>query len=547
MDRNDLAWTAFRAALLAPLLTGEITSQERGSYFRKLAAQTHILPDGKPGTISVRTLRRWYQQLRTCGIDGLAPKRRSDRGQAQRNNRLKVQRAIELKRQGPHRSDQVINTILRSELGSGLAASTLYRHLALHGATRKRLGAQHKKVRCHWTRDTPNALWMGDFSHGPIVLWDGHARQTHLSAWIDMHSRYVVDARFYFRENLDILVDSLLRAWAKCGAPLELYADNGKIYHANALTTACAKLAIRKLHRPPREPEPGGLVERFFQTVQTQFLSEVALCQTLSFTQLNQAFSAWLATGYHQHVHSSTGHTPQERYHVSGRSIRQVDVTQVESYFYRHETRTVDPTYSDVAIDTRLYRVDPRLRSMKVKVQFNPFRCDPEQPDEVTLFDLQDVYLGVAPRYERERGAHDPVPAPAKAKLLLDSPYINCLVDEHQRQLSRRTQAGINYQSAMQHDVLSLPGLCQHISRCLGRSGLSGLEVAEHRAIEAFYQKHPQVRSWHVPRAAEQAAGGGLPQLLWALQTLLTQASGSAPPPPAPVASQSTKVVRETL
>jgi len=329
MDRNDLAWTAFRASLLAPLLTGEITSRERGNYFRKLAGQTHIMPDGKSGTISLRTLRRWYQQLRTAGIDGLAPKRRCDRGQAHRDNRAKIQRAIELKREGPNRSDQVINHILRNEFGGGLASSTLYRHLGIHGATRKRLGWQKEKVRCQWTRDTPDALWMGDFSHGPIVLCDGHPRQTHLSAWIDMHSRYVVEARFYFRENLDILIDSLLRAWAKHGAPRELYADNGKVYHSNGLTLACAKLAIKKLHRPPREPEPGGLVERFFQTVQTQFTSEVLICQTLSFTQLNQAFSAWLATGYHQQVHSSTGHTPDKRYHVSGRSIRHVDVTQV--------------------------------------------------------------------------------------------------------------------------------------------------------------------------------------------------------------------------
>jgi len=533
MDRNDLAWTAFRASLLAPLLTGEITSRERGSYFRKLAGQTHIMPDGKSGTLSVRTLRRWYQQLRTAGIDGLRPKRRSDRGQAQRDQRAKIERSLELKRQGPNRSDQVINQILRSEFGSGLASSTLYRHLAMHGATRKRLGVQKEKVRCQWTRDTPGALWMGDFSHGPIVLCDGQPKQTHLSAWIDMHSRYVVEARFYFRENLDILIDSLLRAWAKHGAPQELYADNGKVYHSNGLTLACAKLAIRKLHRPPREPQPGGLVERFFQTVQSQFLSEVLICQTLSFTQLNQAFSAWLASGYHQQVHSATGRTPAACYHVSDRSLRHVDVTQVESYFYRQETRTVDPTFSDVSLDRRLYRVDPRLRGMQVRVQFNPFRSDPQQPDEVTLYDLQDVYLGVAQRYERERGAHGHAPAPAQPKPLLESPYIKSLLAEHQRQLSAACQAGINYQSAMQHDVLSLTQLCQHIARHLGRAGLSGLDEDEHQAIEAFYQKHPQVRSWHVPRAAQQAAGGGLPQLLWALQKLLSNQAGPGQASPA--------------
>ena len=520
MDRNDLAWTAFRASLLAPLLTGEITSRDRGSYFRKLSQQTHVMPDGRSGTISMRTLRRWHQHLRASGIDGLTPKRRNDRGQAQRDNRAKVQRAIELKREGPWRSDEVINRVLQSEFGSRLASSTLYRHLAIHGATRKRLGVVREKVRCQWTRDAVNDLWMGDFSHGPTVLVDGVPKQTHLSAWIDMHSRYVVEARFYLKENLDILIDSLLRAWFKHGAPRELYTDNGKVYHSHGLTLACAKLAIVKLHRPPREPEPGGLVERFFQTVQTQFIREVDLCQRLTFDELNQAFTAWLSSGYHQQVHSSTGHSPDALYHASGRIIRAVDVTAVEAYFFRKEVRRVDPTYSDVSIDTRLYKVDPRLRGLKVQVLINPFAGDPEHPDEVKLLDLQDKYLGVGQRYQRQRGAHPPI-EPTQQQPLAQSPYIKCLLEDHQRQLKDACQAGINYQSAMQHDHVSLAVLCSQLSRALGRSGVSALHPQELQAIEEFYQKHPQIRSWHVLRATEQVAGSGLPELLLAIGKLL--------------------------
>ena len=66
---------------------------------------------------------------------------------------------------------------------------------------------------------------------GRLRTWAaGHPGQeavkTHLSAWIDCHSRYVVEARYYIRENLDILIDSLLRAWGKQGASRELYVDN---------------------------------------------------------------------------------------------------------------------------------------------------------------------------------------------------------------------------------------------------------------------------------------------------------------------------------
>lgn len=111
--------------------------------------------------------------------------------------------------------------------------------------------------------------------------------------------------RYYPYENTDTLIDSLLRAWTVHGSSTEIYVDNGKVYHSKALTVACAQLQIRKLHRPPREPQPGGLIERFFQTVQSQFESEVRACRTITLTELNEHFSNWLKVDYHQTAHSS--------------------------------------------------------------------------------------------------------------------------------------------------------------------------------------------------------------------------------------------------
>jgi len=91
-------------------------------------------------------------------------------------------------------------------------------------------------------------------------------------------------ARYYVRENLDILVDSLLRAWGNHGASRELYVDNAKIYHAKALQLACTQLNIQLLHRPPRDPPAGGLIERFFQTCQGQLEAEVAPERSLRLT-----------------------------------------------------------------------------------------------------------------------------------------------------------------------------------------------------------------------------------------------------------------------
>ncbi|MBE7545557.1 MAG: DDE-type integrase/transposase/recombinase [Planctomycetia bacterium] len=65
------------------------------------------------------------------------------------------------------------------------------------------------------------------------------------------------------------------QAWTIHGSPKELSLDNAKVHHSDAMRSACYNLGIKLIHRPPRDPAPGGLVERFFGTSQTQFESEV--------------------------------------------------------------------------------------------------------------------------------------------------------------------------------------------------------------------------------------------------------------------------------
>ena len=206
-----------------------------------------------------------------------------------------------------------INQFLQAEFHATIPKSTLYRHLKRAGATRLKLGVSRQKVRRRWTRDFSNALWLGDFEDGPCVLEGDQAVTTHLSALIDCHSRYVPEARYYLRENLDILEDSLLRAWSVHGASHELYLDNAKIYHAHALKAACCALNIRLIHRGVGNAPPGGLIERFFETAQGQLEGEVRAGEILTLDRLNRALAAWLEVTYHQQIHSETGQTPLQR------------------------------------------------------------------------------------------------------------------------------------------------------------------------------------------------------------------------------------------
>jgi transposase InsO family protein len=523
MDRNDQAWAVFRCSLLKPVLLGEIPASERGAYFRKLSQQEHLLPNGTRKKISARTLRRWWKQLREGGVEAMFRQQRTDRGQPHRKQKQSeiLARAVELKREQPRRSAHVINQILRQEFGRDVPASTLYRHLRRAGATRLKLGVSEQKIRCRWSRDHSNALWVGDFEHGPAVMHREQAVKTHLSAWIDCHSRYIVEARYYVRENLDILIDSLLRAWGHHGASGELYVDNAKIYHASALKLACAKLNIRLLHRPARDPAPGGLIERFFQTLQGQLEAEVEAAGLLTLAELNQALQAWLRTAYHNRIHSQTRQTPGARYEAGRTVRREVDLSAVEQFFHRRVTRIVDRDHCDVTVDGKHFAVDASLRGDRLIVQLDPFGRD-DDLQEVELYSENGIYLGVGRRYLRQRGYHAQPPARPTTEPI-EPHYLKALAADEEAELQQQRAAGIDYQSAQQRNLWSFQSWARQFARLLGRDGISSFNVSELDALRAFHAKHDRVNETVLRKAFARAEARTIPQVLLQLQLLLYQ------------------------
>jgi transposase InsO family protein len=527
MGRNEQDWAVFWCSLLSPVLLGEIPERRRERYFQSLSQEERLLPSGRRGHVSVRTLRRQWQRLKTGGVSGLYRRRRNDRGRPRDKHARLLARAAELKREQPYRSAEVINRILRKEFGRELPRSTIYHHLKREGATRRKLGIGSEQVRCRWTREQPGVLWVGDFEHGPLVMHQGRAVKTHLSAWIDCHSRYVVEARYYVREDLNILIDSLLRAWGQHGASRELYVDNAKIYHAKSLQLACTQLNIKLLHRPPRDPAPGGLIERLFQTLQSQMEAEVRASQMLSLDDLNRALSAWLAVDYHQRVHSETKQTPNERYHVSSRLSRTVDLQTVLSFFHRREQRVVDIDHWDVRVDSMFFAVDPKFRGDRVIVQYDPY----SSRQEVLLYSLEDRYLGRGKRYERERGTHPyDRPTSGQPATKQDTPpeapitphYLDALRDEHQQQQARQRADGLDYHSAQQRNVWPLAQFAAHLARLLGRKGgASGLAAQEMETLAAFHTRHDRLTKTLLQEAFERADSTSIPRILFYLQTLL--------------------------
>jgi transposase InsO family protein len=516
LDKEQEKWAIFWCDLLKPLIFGEIDEQATNRFLKTLAQEPTRFPDGSIKKPSLSTLRRKLNHYRQGGFDGLERQPRRDRGTPRGVGPEVIATAIELKKEQPYRSPGAINRFLQSMYATTVPRATLYRHLKAAGATRIKLGVAKLKVRKRWSRDHTHDLWVGDFEEGPYVIEKNDVVPTCLSAFIDCHSRYVVEARYYFRQNLDVLIDSLIRAWSNHGATLQLYLDNAKVYHANGLKAACYRLNTLLLHRPPRDPAPGGLIERFFQSAQNQFEAEVRAGELLTLEQLNRALSAWLSVSYHKDTHSETGQSPEERYQQGLTIIRQVDMSRVIESFMQAIRRTVNRTFSDVQVNTRFYRVDPKLRGDRVQVRFDPFSTW----DKVQIHSLNGQYLGTGLLHQRQSGlptAPDPLRGKPKHS------YTDLLIQQHKQELAAKT-AGIDYRKVTSRPRWPFHQFANTVAQLLGlKAGLTALSPGDLEMLKKVYNQSASIDRHMIKQAFENARQPSVPYIVAELKQLIAK------------------------
>jgi hypothetical protein len=216
--------------------------------------------------------------------------------------------------------------------------------------------------------------------HGPtLVRKPGEKLSTRLIAVIDDASRLVPYAEYRATEQEEDLWIVLMEAMERRGLPRKLYTDNGKIFTSTRTQATCARLGVRLLHAKPYAAWSKGKVERWFQTVQSQFESRLSQDPVREIAELNRRFWHWLESEYHQREHTALGKSPQTRFLEGKDTIRLLDREKLESCFWQEETRRVR---RDATVGWRgqCWEAPVFLRGMKVTLRYNPLKeQDPVQ------------------------------------------------------------------------------------------------------------------------------------------------------------------------
>ena len=514
MENSNEKWALFWCNLLHDLIFGHVESGEEGRYLRELSETEHLLPNGKTKKISYSTLRRKLKRFREGGIESLYRKSRNDRGKIRVVEEEIIQKAIELKKDQPHRSEEAINRFLEQHFGKTIARSTLYDHLRHAGATKVKLGISKNKVRKRWTRDNSNDLWMLDFEHGPYVMEDNGAKQTYLSLCIDCHSRFVVHGKYYLQQNAQVVIDTLLCAWSTYGLCNQIYLDNAQAYRCKLLQKACYGLKVEILHRPVRDPATGGLVERVFSTIQTQFEQEVRAGKILTLQQLNQSLTAYLNVAYHDRVHSETKQSPKERYEHGLKSIRRVDINKLNNYFLNCEHRTVHRTFSDVQLHGLFFQVHPKFRGDKVEVRYS----QTTDLQEILVYSLKGEYLGKGIIHQRSKTIESPQNQPGPAK----HDYLALLQNQHNQQIKERA-SGIDYAKAQQKSW-GFTDFLYSLASLMGRKGnTSAFNTREFELLYNIFQNFPRLNENKLITAFAKADPKNIANIDYQLQILFSK------------------------
>jgi transposase InsO family protein len=204
--------------------------------------------------------------------------------------------------------------------------STVYRVLVRHGLVPARKRKRRRQDYKRWQREEPMQLWQLDVT-GSVFLADG--TELKLISGLDDCSRFCVIATVVRRATARAVCRAFVAAMRLYGIPDEVLTDNGKVFTGRfgkprpaevLFERICRRNGIKQLLTKPYSPTTIGKVERWHQTLQTDFLNDAGPFATIEAAQA--AVDAWRQEYNHDRPHQSLDMaTPASKFRPSPQAV----------------------------------------------------------------------------------------------------------------------------------------------------------------------------------------------------------------------------------
>jgi hypothetical protein len=176
-----------------------------------------------------------------------------------------------------------------------------------------------------------------------------------IHALLDDASRYVVALEARTTEKESDMLELLVGALRRHGAPDALYLDNGATYRGDALRLGCERLGITLLHAKPYDAPARGKMERFWRTLRQGCLDYLG--ELSSHHDVNLRLRAFLDQHYHRAPHGAlVGKSPAQIYSATERAPDALTEAKIRGALTMRDPRRVrrDSTLSIGGIDYEL-------------------------------------------------------------------------------------------------------------------------------------------------------------------------------------------------
>jgi len=367
---NDPNIALWRFSIISPMLHRNDDDPAMKRQLNDLAERTYTRLDGSPIQLSTDTLRKWLYRYRNGGLKALENQVRKDKGNQQIPKSV-ADAMVQLRSDHPKWTlAKILEKILDSGAWNGIRPSraTLYRFAKANRLMKAGSKSVNTASRA-FAFTNFGQLWLADFMHGPKLRDGRQFKKAILHVIIDDATRYVVSARFYFKETVEVLITEMMIAIRRYGICQRFYTDNGPSYASSHLKIVCARLGIHLVHTPPYRPQGRGKVERFFRTVRDQFLGDQIADHI---DDLNRDLNQYL-TEYHQRIHSGLDLSPLQKRLSGENACRKLpEVTDIRNLFCMQRKCRV---YNDTTIrlNNRIFEVPEAVPGTSVDVFYLPW------------------------------------------------------------------------------------------------------------------------------------------------------------------------------
>ena len=217
----------------------------------------------------------------------------------------------------------------------------------------------------------PCDMYQADTSHSIYITEDGRKRKTYLVHIVDDHSRMIVGARFFYKDNAYNFQTVLKEAIARYGLCKKLYCDHGGPYENGQLTLILGSLGIVEIHAPVRDGAAKAKVERSFRTIKDTWLNGFDASDITSLEQLNRLLTDYVRE-QNNSVNRNIGETPMERYsrHIDNIRLPKSREWLDECFMNRIKRKVYND--STVSIDTVSYDAPMQFIGMGVEIRYLP-------------------------------------------------------------------------------------------------------------------------------------------------------------------------------